>query len=250
MSFLGKFRPVSYLGNATTPAARPAYGRDLRVPPVPLHAPAGEPARAGVETSGRFSNGLKEFLWRLEGIGRGSLLDLGAVSQATLTYFIEHNFKVYTEDLMAAWGAFLEQDSKRIASLPPNADRPDTSPAARADRFLAANLRYPSDSFDAVLLWDLLDYMDREAAKQFLPRITSMVREGGAVLAIFHTRPPEQFHRYRVLDAHTLELVPAPTLVQPRHVYQNREIQELFEKFRTSKTFVGRDQLREGVFVK
>jgi hypothetical protein len=47
-----------------------------------------------------------------------------------------------------------------------------------------------------------------------------------------------------------LQLVPSPTLVQPKHVYQNREIQELFEKFRTSKTFVGRDQLREGVFVK
>ena len=50
--------------------------------------------------------------------------------------------------------------------------------------------------------------------------------------------------------AHTLQLVPSPTLVQPQHVYQNREIQELFEKFRTSNTFVGRDQLREGVFVK
>ena len=250
MSFLGKFRPISYLGNPSAPAVRPSYGRDLRVPPVPLHAPSGAPARAGEETTGRFSNGLKEFLWQLEGIGRGSLLDLGAVSQATLTYFIEHNFKVYTDDLMAAWGAFLEQDSQRIALLPPDAERPDLSPAARAGRFLTSNLRYPADSFDAVLLWDLLDYMDRDAAKQFLPRIVPMVREGGAVLAIFHTRPPAEFNRYRVVDAHTLQLVPSPALVQPQHVYQNREIQELFEKFRTSKTFVGRDQLREGVFVK
>ena len=175
---------------------------------------------------------------------------MGAVSQATVTYFIERNFKVYTEDLLAAWGAFLEQDLGRAKSLPAGAEQPDTSPAARADRFLASNLRYPVDSFDAVLLWDVLDYMDREAAQRFLLRITSLTRDGGAVLAIFHTRPPEQFQRYRVLDAHNLELVPVPSLVQPRHVYQNREIQELFEKFRTSKTFVGRDQLREGVFVK
>ena len=250
MSFISKFRAVNYLGNGGATAARPAYGRDLRVPPVPLHAPATRPARAGEETSGRFSNGLKEFLWHIEDIGKGNLLDLGAVSQATLMYFIERNFKVYTEDLLAAWGAFLEQDSKRLASLLAGTEQPDALPAARADRFLAANLRYPANSFDAVLLWDLLDYMDREAAEQFLPCITSMMREGGAVLAIFHTRPPEQFHRYRVLDAHNLELVPAPHLVQPRHVYQNREIQQLFEKFRTSKTFVGRDQLREGVFVK
>jgi len=193
---------------------------------------------------------LKEFLWQIEDIGRGSLLDLGAVSQATVTYFIERNFKVYTEDLLAAWGAFLEQDLRRAAAPSAGADDTDNLPAARADRFLASNLRYPVDSFDAVLLWDVLDYMDREAARRFLSRITSLVRDGGAVLAIFHTRPPEEFQRYRVLDAHNLELVSVPTLVQPRHVYQNREIQELFEKFRTSKTFVGRDQLREGVFVK
>jgi hypothetical protein len=250
MSLIGKFRPISYSGTSTATAVRPNYGRDVRVPPAPLHAPNGKPGRSDEETTTRFSNGLKEFLWQIEDIGRGSLLDLGAVSQATVTYFIERNFKVYTEDLMAAWGAFLEADSKRASSLAVAAEQPDSSPAARADRFLTSNLRYPADSFDAVLLWDALDYLDREAAQRFLPRIVSMVRDGGAVLAIFHTRPPEQFQRYRVIDANNLQLVPVPALVQPRHIYQNREIQELFEKFRTSKTFVSRDQLREGVFVK
>ena len=250
MSFMSKLRTVNSLGNTSTSAVRPAYGRDLRVPPVPLHAPGSRLGRGGEEPSGRFSNGLKEFLWQIEDIGRGSLLDLGAVSQATVTYFIERNFKVYTEDLLAAWGALLEHDSKRALSLTSGTEQPDISPASRADRFLASNLHYPVDSFDAVLLWDVLDYLDRETAQRFLPRITSLIRDGGALLAIFHTRPPEQFQRYRVLDAHSLELVPAPTLVQLRHVYQNREIQEIFEKFRTSKTFVGRDQLREGVFVK
>ena len=252
MSFMSKFRTVNSLAttNSATAAARAPYARDTRVAPVPLHAPASRPARAGEETAGRFSNGLKEFLWQIEDIGRGNLLDLGAVSQATVTYFIERNFKVYTEDLLAAWGAFLEQDARRAASLPAGTEETESLPAARAERFLASNLRYPVDSFDAVLLWDVLDYMDREAAQRFLRRITSLTREGGAVLAIFHTRPPEQFQRYRVLDAHNLELVSVPTLVQPQHVYNNREIQELFEKFRTSKTFVGRDQLREGVFVK
>lgn len=257
MSFMSRLRAVSSVASATsTPntnpsAVRPAYARNLRVPPVPLHA-SGTPSTPAAESCGRFSNGLKEFLWQIEDIGRGNLLDLGTVSQATVTYFIERNFKVYTEDLLAAWGAFLEQESQRAekAIAAAMAEQPDFSPAARADRFLASNLRYPADSFDAVLLWDVLDYLDREAAQRFLSRIISMTREGGAILAIFHTRPPEQFQRYRVLDAHTLELVQAPTLLQPRHVYQNREIQELFEKFRTQKTFVSRDQLREGVFVK
>jgi len=249
MSFINKHRTVNSLVNTTAAAVRSAYSHDRHVPPVPLHAPAGRPT-AGEVSPGRFSNGLKEFLWQIEDIGKGNLLDLGAVSQATVTYFIERNFKVFTEDLLAAWGAFLERELQRAPSLPAGSEQPDNSPAAQADRFLASNLSYPAESFDAVLLWDVLDYMDRDAAKQFLPRITSFVRDGGAILAIFHTRPPEQFRRYRVLDAHNLQLVPVPTLVQPKHVYQNREIQQLFEKFRTSKTFVSRDQMREGVFVK
>jgi hypothetical protein len=248
MSFLNKSRTVNSVEN-TGAAVHSSYSHDRRVPPVPLHAPAVRPT-AGEVSSGRFSNGLKEFLWQIDDTGKGNLLDLGAVSQATVTYFIERNFKVFTEDLLAAWGAFLEHELKRVQSLPAGSEQPDHSPAAQADRFLASNLSYPAETFDAVLLWDVLDYMDRDAAKQFLPRITSLVRDGGAILAIFHTRPPEQFQRYRVLDAHNLELVPVPTLVQPRHVYQNREIQQLFEKFRTSKTFVSRDQMREGVFVK
>jgi len=250
MSFISKLRPVSAVANPNPQAARPAYARSLRVPAVPLHAPTGRPGQVSESASGRFSNGLKEFLCQIEDIGRGNLLDLGAVSQATVTYFIERNFKVYTEDLLAAWGAFLDHEAERARSVPAGTQQPDASPAARADRFFGSNLRYPADSFGAVLLWDVLDYMDREAVQRFLPRISSLIREGGAVLAIFHTRPPEQFQRYRVLDNHNLELVPARTLVQSQHLYQNREIQELFERFRTSKTFVGRDQLREGVFVK
>ena len=250
MSFISKFRPANSVGGGSAAAVRPAYGRNVRTPAAPLHAPSSAPAQTGEKGSGRFSNGLKEFLWQLDDLSRGSVLDLGAVSQATITYFIERNFKVYTEDLLAAWGAFLEYEWGRLRSLPAGAERPDDSPAVRAERFLSANLRYPEDSFDAVLLWDVLDYVDRETAQLLLSRISSLIREGGAVLAIFHTRPPSEFNRYRVIDAHNLELVPAPALIQPQHVYQNREIQELFERFRTSKTFVGRDQLREGVFVK
>jgi len=33
-------------------------------------------------------------------------------------------------------------------------------------------------------------------------------------------------------------------------IYQNREIQELFSHYRTMKSFVGRDQLREALFIK
>jgi len=200
---------------------------------------------------GRFSNGLKEFLWQLQDIGHGKLLDLGQVSQATLTFFIERGFKVYTEDVLVSWREFLRSEEERQQrQLPAGASSQDDLAGARAERFLAANLNHPSDSFDAVLLWDVLDYLDRETVTRLMARLSTMVSDAGAVLAIFHTRTPEQFYRFRVLDALNLDPVEAPAIVPPQHIYQNREIQELFRRFRTSKTFVGRDQLREIVFAK
>lgn len=228
---------------------------------APHSVHAAPPARAATMSSssavstsgpkpGRLSNGLKEFLFQLDGIGRGHLLDMGPARQTTLNFFIERGFKVYTDDLLMTWKIFLDADEQRKKELAPDADRSLMTPAARAERFLETTLQYPEGTFDAVLLWDILDYLDTELMTRLAARLTSLVREGGVVFAIFHARKPEMFHRYRVMDAQNLELIPATSPFAPQRVFQNREISDLFRRYRSSKTFVGRDQLREGLFVK
>ncbi len=65
---------------------------------------ASAPARAAHPSGNlRVSNGLKEFLWNLDGLGHGSLLDLGPVWQSTITFFVERGFKVYADDLLRDW---------------------------------------------------------------------------------------------------------------------------------------------------
>lgn len=214
---------------------------------------SGKPSAAAPEApqkTGRQSNGLKEFLWQLEGIGHGHLLDLGPARQATITFFIERGFKVYTEDLMGTWQRFLEEEAQRAKKALEGGERSEAAAETRAKRFLDTTLVYPADTFDAVLLWDLLDYLDDDLMTKLAARITSLVRDGGVVFAMFHTRKPILFHRYRVLDAQNLELIPASVPFTPQRVFQNREISNLFSRYRTSKMFVGRDQLREGLFVK
>jgi hypothetical protein len=193
---------------------------------------------------------LKEFLWQLEGIGHGHLVDLGPARQTTITFFIDRGFKVYSEDLLESWMLFLDAEEQRERALPADADRSDLTPANRAERYLENVLKYPPNTFDAVLAWDLLDYLDAEVVPRLVARLTSVVREGGVLLAMFHARKPEAFHRYRVLDAQNLELIPAPCPFPPQRVFQNREISNLFRRFHSSKTFVGRDQIREGLFIK
>src|ERR1700692_3479432 len=125
---------------------------------------AGTPASTpGVQSkAGRQSNGLKEFLWQLEGIGHGHLLDLGPARQTTITFFIERGFKVYTEDLLATWQYFLEEQGQQVKRLPADADRSDYSLEGRAEKFLKTTMQYPDDTFDAILMWDNLDYLDNE----------------------------------------------------------------------------------------
>jgi hypothetical protein len=248
MNFFTKSRP----GQASPMPERLSPPGNIQ--PVKAVAVAGTGAASAVsgavQKSGRQSNGLKEFLWQLEGIGHGHLLDLGPARQTTITFFIERGYKVYTEDLLATWKNFLDDEELRLKKLPADADRSDFTPEGRAKKFLETTMLYPDGTFDAVLLWDILDYLDNDLMNRLAVRLTSLVRDGGVVFAIFHTRKPVLFNRYRVLDAQNLELIPATCPFEPQRVFQNREISNLFGRYRSSKMFVGRDQLREGLFVK
>jgi hypothetical protein len=201
-------------------------------------------------TTNRVSNGLKEFLWNLDGLGRGTLLDLGAAWQTTLSFFIERGFRVTSEDLLRAWKDFLAKEEGEIRQATRVPEPLDVTATGRADRFLKSNLEYPAASFDAVLLWDLLDYLEPAMATKTVLALTELLRPGGVLLAMFHSKKPEGFQRYRVADSSTLQMISAPILCPAQRVYQNREIQDLFGRYRTMKSFVARDQLRETLFIK
>src|ERR1700759_2447688 len=165
----------------------------------------------------RVSNGLKEFLWNLDGLGHGTLLDLGPAWQTTLNFFIERGFRVSSEDVLRGWKSFLEEDERRLQVLNSGdllgkataSDYAELKPAARAARFLESNLRYPVSSFDAVLLWDLLDYLDPSMTTLMIDSITNLLRPAGIVFCMFHSKKPEGFQRYRVADSNTLQVIPA-----------------------------------------
>ena len=213
-------------------------------------SPAGVGRPSESHESTRVSNGLKELLWNLEGLGRGTLLDLGAAWQTTLGFFIERGFRVSSEDILRAWKDFLAQEEASLRESASNSDNVDRTPSARASRFLESNLEYGAASFDAVLLWDLLDYLEPSMAKLTVVRITELLRQGGVVFALFHSKKPEGFQRYRIADSNSLQVVTAPMLCPAQRIYQNREIQDLFGRYRTMKSFVSRDQLRETLFIK
>lgn len=231
-------------------------GSPITPPVTRVHMPAGGYVSApgsrnsGTQSDLRVSNGIKEFLWHLDGLGRGTLLDLGPAWQTTISFFVERGFKVYAEDVLRSWKDFLASEEDRLRNVTLESDPTGLTPESRAVRFLEANLQYSPGSFDAMLLWDLLDYLEPALAKRMVAHLTELIRPGGVLLAMFHSKKPEGFNRYRVVDTQTLQVLPTPILCPAQRVYQNREIQDLFRLYRTSKSFVGRDQLREVLFLK
>ena len=203
-----------------------------------------------LEQTSRISNGLKEFLWNLDGLGRGTLLDLGPAWQTTLTFFIERGFRVTSDDILRDWSQFLKEEDVKAKENPTPESYAGHTPEARAKRFLLENLQYPASSFDALLLWDTLDYPEPTLAKLMIAQITDFLRPGAVVFAMFHSKKPSGFQRYRVADTNTLQVLSAKPIFPAQKVYQNREIQELFGRFRSMKSFISRDQLRETLFIK
>lgn len=258
MTLLNKFgigpasggRGVAHPGK---PASHEAVGTKSQShghgPSMPAAVGATRAPAVGVEST-RVSNGLKELMWNLDGLGRGTLLDMGGAWQATLSFFIEKGFRVTTDDLLRTWKQFLDYEEKEFRERSKADQSLDLSPAARANRFFESNIQYPNSSFDVVLLWDLLDYVDPAMATRTVAAITELLRPGGIVFTMFHSKKPEGFQRYRVADSGTLQVVSSPVICPAQRVYQNREIQDLFGRYRTAKSFIARDQLRENLFIK
>jgi hypothetical protein len=249
MSFLHKLGLG--IGSGTSRDVARTIHSNLRSRQPGAPAPAVGATRAPEPTEAtRVSNGLKEFLWNLDGLGRGTLLDLGPAWQTTLSFFIERGFRVSSEDILRGWKGFLTEEEARLREDAGVRDSLDMTPNGRATRFLEENMMYGRSTFDAVLLWDLLDYLEPTLVKQMVVKLTELLRPGGVVFAMFHSKKQEGFQRYRVADSSTLQVIATPVICPAQKIYQNREIQDLFGRYRTVKSFVGRDQLRETLFIK
>src|ERR1700737_2187307 len=126
---------MGFFNKTRSPGDRPSPPHP-RVPGGSSHASTGVQAspahnrRPGSDV--RQSNGLKEFLWNLEGLGNGSLLDLGPVWQNTITFFVERGFKVYADDLLRDWKEFLTVEEKRLHAILPGQDASEMTPESRA----------------------------------------------------------------------------------------------------------------------
>src|SRR5213592_2473338 len=135
MSFLNKLR-LGMTNGTSRGGSIPVHSSSRsRTPGGPVSAVGATHAPESPETN-RVSNGLKEFLWNLDGLGRGTLLDLGPAWQTTLNFFIERGFRVTSDDLLHSWKDFMTEEEQRLRNAANAAETIDLTPTGRAARFV------------------------------------------------------------------------------------------------------------------
>ena len=196
-----------------------------------------EPGVAAGVRSLRTSLGLEQFVETLEETSHPAVLDLGRVWHSTVSFFTGRGCKLYSEDVFQALHQAITETGKN-------------SPPLR-ERFLGAVLQYPEESVRGILAWDLLDYLPEELLHPVTERLWWLIEPGGVFLGLFHNSVNGvEDTRYRVADGRTLELLPGSFPLRLQRAMPNRAVLNLFEGAHSSRTFVGRDNLREFLVVK
>ena len=76
-------------------------------------------------------------------------------------------------------------------------------------RFFEENLNYPAQRFDAVLFWDVADYLPEVLVKPLVERLQTMLKAKGYLLAFFHSKDEgadSLYSRHHIVKNDTLEL--------------------------------------------
>lgn len=190
----------------------------------------------------RRSTGFNQFTRAILRPDGQRVLDLGSTSSDNINFITGLGHKAYNEDVL------MEGNSSRLVIPGPE----EGSTTVNVERFLAEDLLYDAESFDAVLLWDVCDYLPEPLVKPVIERIYQITKPRGALLGFFHTRDAGAevpYFRYHIKNEETLELQQGPHF-QLQRVFQNRHVENLFHDYNSIKFFLGKESIREVLLVR
>lgn len=187
--------------------------------------------------------GMAEFFRDLAGANehKPCVLDMGPTSPANISFLADRNLRVYNEDILRA-----AQDSDLLTREEDGSQRIDSK------KFFVENLAYPDSHFEAILCWDVLDFLPEELVKPAVERIQATLKPKGHLLAFFHTKdagPDSPYCRHHIIQPDTLEFEPEPGF-RIQRIFNNRHVENLFQDCASRKFFLGRDNIREVVVVR
>jgi len=181
---------------------------------------------------------LPKLLASLRTRGHTVLVDLGPVVGGNLTFFGDQlGCKIFVEDLFHDLDRHVRGGSA------------DALPA-----FLASRLPQPDGSIDAVLAWDVFDYLERPAAEALAGEPVRVLKPTGVLFAIFGTDKVEVgqpfYTRRLVVDETALIHKEYPAALGKQPPWLNRDLMRMLEPLTVAEQFLLKTHTREVLFRK
>jgi len=164
------------------------------------------------------------------------LVDLGPVVGSNISFFGERlPCKIYVEDLFAE----VERHAKR-------GEREAIGAA------LTSHLTQADETVDAILCWDLFDFLDKHAGQVLARKLVRMLKPGGALYGFFGTSPVDlkSYSRFIVEGDDRLRVRTSPATPVRRHVLQNRDLAKMFDPLVVAESVLLKSSAREALFRK
>lgn len=163
------------------------------------------------------------------------LVDLGPVIGANVSFLGERvECKIHVEDLFADLDRHAQQGTL------------DRLPELLGSRFALRD-----GSVDAVLCWEVFDYLGPAAASVLAGQLRRMLRPGGALLGFFGGDGPDtmRYTKYVIEDESHLRTTVYQAACR-RRMLQNRDISNLFAGFELFDSVLRKSGVREVLFRK
>jgi len=211
------------------PVARPDDGNGrVVVEPRLAAAAAAEPVYS--------SKTLAKFLSLVFARPAAELVDLGPVIGTNIVFLGERiGCKIHVEDLYAD----LDRHAQEGA-------------LDRFPQFLGGRFALRDRSVDAVLCWDIFDYLEPAAASVLAGEVKRMLRPEGVLLGFFGARASDdtRYTKYFIEDETHLRHRFYPSACTRRWVLQNRDINHLFAGLELFDSLLLKSGVREILFRK
>jgi hypothetical protein len=204
-----------------------------RRPDAELSVP---PSRVGADDPVFATKALRKFLTSLTSRESPVLLDLGPVVGSNVSFFGEQlGCKIFVEDIFADLDRHVREG--KLEALP---------------EFFKKRFPQADATFDGILCWDVIDYLDRASANQLAAQMTRVLRPEGALLGFFASGPVREtrYTKYIIVDEVNLKHRWYAAARGRNTSLLNRDIIRMFSELRVSDSFLLQNNLREILFRK
>jgi cyclopropane fatty-acyl-phospholipid synthase-like methyltransferase len=179
---------------------------------------------------------LHKFLASLQANDGPLLIDLGPVVGSNVAFFGEHlGCRLRVEDVAKDIDQHVKDN--RLEQLP---------------EFFATRFKEAPGTVDGILCWDVLDYLDRQAAQALASALSALLRPEGSLLGFFSTADQREpvYTKYVVVDDSTLRYRTYPAPRPRQRNLLNGDIIKLFKDLRVTDSFLMKSKVREMLFRK